>query len=43
MLVWFGHESGIHILLECRLAHRSFEGKHLVGQPHRVAMQEIDL
>ncbi len=37
-----GHEGGVHIVADGRLAHRALEQEHLVGQVQRVAMQEVD-
>lgn len=38
----FGHEGGVHIVVEGRLAHGALEEKYLVAQIHGVAVQEID-
>ena len=38
-----GHEGGIDAVLQRHLAHDALEHQHLVGQAHRVAVQEVDL
>jgi hypothetical protein len=34
-----GHEGGVHVVAQRRLAHRALEEKHLVGQPQRLGME----
>jgi len=38
-----GHEGGVHVMAQGRLAHRALEQEHLVGQTQRLGMEEVDL
>ena len=39
----FGHESGIHVLAQRRLAHGALKKEHLVGQAQGVIVEEVNL
>lgn len=36
-----GHERGVHIVFQCRLADRALEHENLIGQFHRVTMAQV--
>ena len=38
-----GHEGGKAVVAQRRLADQALEEEDLVGQPHRIAMGEVDL
>ncbi len=38
-----GHEGGVHVVTQRRLADRPLEQEHLVGQLDRIAVPQIDL
>src|SRR5205814_4603593 len=39
----FGHEGGVHLVAQRRLARGAFEEKHLIRQVERLAVDQVDL
>jgi hypothetical protein len=37
-----GHEGGVHVVFQRRLADRALEHEHLIGEFHRVAVAQVD-